>query len=68
MCEYYDWRAVEVGTDTATELQSHGKKENGYCETKKKKKKAISVVSYSCRFISLTIQTHRSPLNCFIEQ
>lgn len=35
---------------------------------KEEKKKSISVVSGSCRFISLSIQTHRSPLNCFIEQ
>lgn len=33
MYEYYDWRAVEVGTDTAIVLQSHGEKEKGYCET-----------------------------------
>lgn len=31
-------------------------------------KKAISAVSFLCRFTSLSIQTHKSPLNRFIEQ
>lgn len=56
--------AAEVGAHNRVKGD---KKKNGIVR-RKKKKKAISVVSYSCRFISLSIQTHRSPLNCFIEQ
>lgn len=43
--------AEEVGRHSAIVLPSQGeKKENVYCETKKTKTKAISVVSYSCRY------------------
>lgn len=68
MTEADAWVA-EVGAHASTVLSSREeeKKKKANCKTTTKKK-AISVVSYSCRFISLSIQTHRSPLNCFIEQ
>lgn len=62
-----DAGAVEVSADCASVLSSRGKKRKKSI-VKWGEKKAISVVSYSCWFISLSIQTHRSPLNCFIEQ
>lgn len=60
---------IEEGTDSTAALPSQGKKKRLIVNSeKKKKKKAINVVGYFCRFITLSIQTHRSPLNCFIEQ
>lgn len=67
MIEADAW-AVEVGADCASVLSSQVRKRKSIVKRGEEKKKAISVVSYSCWFISLSIQTHRSPLNCFIEQ